>query len=214
MVLRDHAVPRTLRIEYEGAICHVLNRGDRREPIFRDDADRKRFLETLGEACVKTDWQIHALCLMGNYFHLVVETPEGNLVEGMKWFSGHLHGAVQPAAQVVRSSVQRALQGAGGGCGSAGLLPHGVRVCALESGAGEIAEAGAIAAGLRLEQLPGTPQTAAAALAVAAGGAVVRRDAVAQGQRGGAARIRAATGNAAARSGRRSGGVGFSGRTN
>jgi len=147
MVLRDHAVPRTLRIEYEGAICHVLNRGDRREPIFRDDADRKRFLETLDEACVKTDWQIHALCLMGNYFHLVVETPEGNLVEGMKWFSGHLHGAVQPAAQVVRSSVQRALQGAGGGCGSAGLLPHGVRVCALESGAGEIAEAGAIAAG-------------------------------------------------------------------
>jgi len=154
MVLRDHAVPRKLRIEYEGAICHVLNRGDRREPIFRDDADRKRFLETLDEACVKTDWQIHALCLMGNYFHLVVETPEGNLVEGMKWFSGHLHGAVQPAAQVVRSSVQRALQGAGGGCGSAGLLPHGVRVCALESGAGEIAEAGAIAAGLRLEQLP------------------------------------------------------------
>ena len=62
-------MPRTLRIEYEGAICHVLNRGDRREPIFRDDADRKRFLETLGEACVKTDWQIHALCLMGNYSH-------------------------------------------------------------------------------------------------------------------------------------------------
>ena len=68
-------MPRPLRIGYEGAIYHVLNRGDRRELIFRDDADRKRFLETLGEACAKTDWQVHALCLMGNHFHLVVETP-------------------------------------------------------------------------------------------------------------------------------------------
>ena len=81
-------MPRKLRIEYEGAIYHVMNRGDRREAIFRDDADRKRFLETLGEACAKTDWQVHALCLMGNHFHLVVETPKGNLVAGMKWFLG------------------------------------------------------------------------------------------------------------------------------
>jgi REP element-mobilizing transposase RayT len=50
--------------------------------------DRKRFVETLGEACAKTDWQVHALCLMGNHFHLVVETPKGNLVAGMKWFLG------------------------------------------------------------------------------------------------------------------------------
>ena len=81
-------MPRKLRIEYDGAIYHVMNRGDRREPIFRDDADRKRFLETLGEACAKTDWQVHALCLMRNHFHLVVETPKGNLVAGMKWFLG------------------------------------------------------------------------------------------------------------------------------
>jgi putative transposase len=81
-------MPRKLRIEFEGAIYHVLNRGDRREPIFRDDRDRKRFLETLGEACGKTDWQVHALCLMENHFHLVVETPKGNLVAGMKWFLG------------------------------------------------------------------------------------------------------------------------------
>jgi REP element-mobilizing transposase RayT len=53
-------MPRQLRIEYPGAIYHVMNRGDRREPIFRDDADRHRFLETLGEACAKTDWQVHA----------------------------------------------------------------------------------------------------------------------------------------------------------
>lgn len=51
-------MPRPLRIEFEGAIYHVMNRADRREPIFRDEADRKRFLETLGEACAKTDWQV------------------------------------------------------------------------------------------------------------------------------------------------------------
>lgn len=78
-------MPRQRRIEYPGAIYHAMNRGDRREPIFQDDVDRKRFLETLGEACAKTDWEIHAWCLMGNHFHLVVETPNGNLVAGMKW---------------------------------------------------------------------------------------------------------------------------------
>ena len=79
---------RKLRIEYEGAIYRVMNRRDRREPIFQDDMDRKRFLETLGETCAKTDWRVHAWCLMGNHFHLVVETPNANLVAGMKWFLG------------------------------------------------------------------------------------------------------------------------------
>lgn len=79
---------RKLRVEYPGAIYHVMNRGDRREPIFKDDKDRERFLETLAEACVKTDWQVHAYCLMGNHFHMVVETPKANLVSGMKWFLG------------------------------------------------------------------------------------------------------------------------------
>lgn len=85
-------MPRALRMEYEGAMYHVMNRGDRGEPIFRDDADRRRFLDTLGEACAKTDWQVHALCLMGNHFHLVVETPKANLVSGMKWFLGTYTG--------------------------------------------------------------------------------------------------------------------------
>jgi REP element-mobilizing transposase RayT len=85
-------MPRNLRIEYEGAMYHVLNRGDRREPIFRDAADRKWFLETLGETCAKTDWRVHALCLMENHFHLVVETPKANLVVGMKWFLGTYTG--------------------------------------------------------------------------------------------------------------------------
>ena len=79
---------RKLRLEYPGAIYHVMNRGDRREPIFQDDKDRRLFLETLGEACAKADWQVHAYCLMNNHFHLVLETPQGNLVAGMKWFLG------------------------------------------------------------------------------------------------------------------------------
>ena len=81
-------MPRKLRIQYPGAIYHLMNRGDRRERIFKDDADRHRFLKTLGEACEKTGWQVHAYCLMSNHFHLVVETPQPNLVSGMKWLLG------------------------------------------------------------------------------------------------------------------------------
>ena len=65
-----------------------MNRGDRREPIFGDDEDRERFLATLDEACSKTGWNVHAFCLMPNHFHLVIETPQANLVAGMKWFLG------------------------------------------------------------------------------------------------------------------------------
>lgn len=83
---------RKLRVEYPGAIYHVINRGNRREAIFRDEEDRQAFLDTLGEACGKTGWQVHALCLMPNHFHLVVETPRGNLVAGMKWFLGTYTG--------------------------------------------------------------------------------------------------------------------------
>ena len=81
-------MPRKLRMEYRGAIYHVMNRGDRREDIFRDDPDRQRFLGALGEACQKTRWEAHAYCLMGNHFHLVAETPDANLVAGMKWLLG------------------------------------------------------------------------------------------------------------------------------
>ena len=78
-------MPRQLRVEFPGAIYHVMSRGDRREAIFLDDVDRQDFLKTLAEACQKTGWQTHAYCLMGNHFHLVVETPDANLVAGMRW---------------------------------------------------------------------------------------------------------------------------------
>ena len=79
---------RKLRLEYPGAMYHVMSREDQREDIFRDDDDREKFLSTLGEACAKTEWQVHAYCLMRNHFHLVLETPQSNLVFGMKWLLG------------------------------------------------------------------------------------------------------------------------------
>lgn len=81
-------MPRKLRIEYAGAIYHVMSRGNNRLHIVRDDKDRERFLTTLAQACAKTGWQIHAWCLMRNHFHLVIETPQPNLVTGMKWLLG------------------------------------------------------------------------------------------------------------------------------
>jgi REP element-mobilizing transposase RayT len=88
-VFHSHArMARKLRVEYPGAIYHVMNRGDRREPIFKDELDRRRFVETFGEACAKTSWQVRAYCPMENHFHLVIETPLANLVAGMKWFPG------------------------------------------------------------------------------------------------------------------------------
>ena len=81
-------MPRPLRIEYPDARYHVMSRGNRREEIFADDRDRELFLQTLGETCAKTGWQVHAYCLMSNHFHLVVETPQPNLAAGMRWLLG------------------------------------------------------------------------------------------------------------------------------
>jgi putative transposase len=78
-------MPRQPRVEYPGAIYHVMSRGNRREAIFLDDVDRQDFLKILAEACQKTGWQVHAYCLMRNHYHLVLETPNGNLVAGMAW---------------------------------------------------------------------------------------------------------------------------------
>ena len=79
-------MPRKLRVEYPGAIYPVMSRANGTGNIFETDVDRQDFLKTLAEACGKTGFQIHAYCLMRNHFHLVVETPNGNLVAGMRWF--------------------------------------------------------------------------------------------------------------------------------
>lgn len=78
-------MPRSLRIEFTGAFYHVMARGNRRETIFHDDDDRRFFLATLSEACAMTGWRVHAWVLMGNHYHLFIQTPEANLVAGMGW---------------------------------------------------------------------------------------------------------------------------------
>ena len=79
---------RKLRIEYPGAVYHLMNRGDRREAVFKDDQDCEGFLQTLAQTCEKSLWQVHAYCLMRTHFHLVLETPQPTLVAGMKWLLG------------------------------------------------------------------------------------------------------------------------------
>lgn len=79
---------RKLRIEYGGATYHVMARGNQGRDIYADDGDRKLWLRTLTQACEKTGWRIHAWVMMGNHYHLLLETPEPNLVAAMKWFQG------------------------------------------------------------------------------------------------------------------------------
>jgi REP element-mobilizing transposase RayT len=76
---------RPIRIQYPGAVYHVRVRDSHGQEVFQDDQDRQRFLETVGEACEKTGFRIHAYVLMGDHCHLLVEPPAGNLAAGMKW---------------------------------------------------------------------------------------------------------------------------------
>jgi putative transposase len=78
-------MPRSLRLEFPGAFYHVMARGNQREVINADGEDRRFFLHALGEACERTGWRVHAWTLMGNHYHLFIETPEANLVSGMTW---------------------------------------------------------------------------------------------------------------------------------
>lgn len=79
---------RPIRIEFCGALYHVTSRGDRREAIYEDDADRSRFLEVLAQVVSDANWVCHAYCLMGNHYHLVIETPDKNLSKGMRQLNG------------------------------------------------------------------------------------------------------------------------------
>ena len=78
-------MPRQVRIEYPGAIYHVMARGNRRGIIVADDEDRRMFVRTLGQACERAGFRVHAWVLMSNHYHLLLETPEANLSRGMAW---------------------------------------------------------------------------------------------------------------------------------
>jgi REP element-mobilizing transposase RayT len=79
---------RPLRLEFAGAIYHLTSRGDGREAIFLDDQDREGFLSVLAAVVGRYHWRLHAYCLMGNHYHLLVETPEPNLSRGMRHLNG------------------------------------------------------------------------------------------------------------------------------
>ena len=76
---------RKLRIQYEGAIYHVINRGNYRRDVFESVGAAQAFEETLMEAGAENGWRLHAFVIMRNHYHLAVETPQANLVEGMHW---------------------------------------------------------------------------------------------------------------------------------
>jgi REP element-mobilizing transposase RayT len=77
-------MPRQLRVEMAGAFYHVLARGDRREAIYLNPEDCEDWLSGLGRVCQRLGWRVHAWVLMGNHYHFLVETPEPNLVRGMR----------------------------------------------------------------------------------------------------------------------------------
>lgn len=79
---------RPLRLEFPGALYHVTSRGNRQKPIFHDDSDRYAWQETLGLVCRRHHFIVHSFCQMGNHFHLLVETPEANLAQGMRQLNG------------------------------------------------------------------------------------------------------------------------------
>lgn len=79
---------RPLRLQFPGALYHVTSRGDGQEAIYRDDEDRRMGLEVLAHTVRRLRWTAHAYCLMGNHYHLLIETPEANLAQGMRHFNG------------------------------------------------------------------------------------------------------------------------------
>jgi len=79
---------RPLRIEYPGAVYHVTSRGNEKKAVFKDEQDRENFLRTLQHVNKRYNWLCHAYCLMDNHYHLLIETPDGNLALGMRQLNG------------------------------------------------------------------------------------------------------------------------------
>jgi len=79
---------RPLRLEFAGSLYHVTSRGDHREKIYLDDEDRRTFLDLLGKEILQQHWLCYAYRLMDNHYHVLIETPEPNLVRGMRRLNG------------------------------------------------------------------------------------------------------------------------------
>jgi REP element-mobilizing transposase RayT len=100
-------VSRPLRLEHPGAVWHVTARGNEQREIFRDDVDRERWLGLLGDTVVLFTWRLHAYVLMGNHYHLVLETPVPSLSRGMR----HLNGVYTQAFNRRHERVGHLFQG-------------------------------------------------------------------------------------------------------
>ncbi|MHB8789155.1 MAG: transposase [Desulfobulbaceae bacterium] len=92
---------RPLRIEFPGAVYHVTSRGNARADIFLTDSDRQAFLDVLAGVIEKYNWLCHAYCLLGNHYHLIIETPDPNLSLGMRQLNGVYTQAFNRAHQRV-----------------------------------------------------------------------------------------------------------------
>lgn len=92
---------RPLRIEYPGALYHVTSRGNEQKDVFKSRRDREQFLSYLESATERYGAVIHAWCLMNNHYHLLLETPDGNLSQIMR----HINGAYTTYFNVKRSGL-------------------------------------------------------------------------------------------------------------
>jgi REP element-mobilizing transposase RayT len=100
-------VARPLRIEYPGAFYHVTTRGNEQKEIFKSQRDREQFLSYLESATERYGAVIHAYCLMSNHYHLMLETPQGNLSQIMK----HINSSYTTYFNVKRKRAGHLLQG-------------------------------------------------------------------------------------------------------
>jgi len=79
---------RPLRLEFPGALYHVTSRGNRQKSIYHDDSDRYAWQDTLRLVCQRHNFVVHSFCQMGNHFHLLIETADANLAQGMRQLNG------------------------------------------------------------------------------------------------------------------------------
>ena len=79
---------RPLRIVYDGAVYHITSRGNAKNPIFKNNQDRSALLDILNKVNSRYNWFCHAYCLMNNHYHFVIETPDGNISQGMRQLNG------------------------------------------------------------------------------------------------------------------------------
>jgi len=98
---------RPLRIEYPNAVYHITSRGNARDDIYLSDDDREAFLETLSIVVERFNWICHAYCLMSNHYHLMIETPNGNISRGMR----HLNGVYTQQFNRLHHRVGHVFQG-------------------------------------------------------------------------------------------------------